>query len=202
MSSFLLLAAVSSNFPHVDVTQHVKQCLKLQRKQNKKDDTLWKVNGTTTITCKKTRENHVHVHTGHTTYTTRTTLSCLVLSLLFSSHISSAIFLKLTFANMSVGKARPCEQDTGMPINITAQKNFITLLFVCFLLADVVACSLLVGCWLYVCCMFAVSLGWLVGCHSRTRMRAVSWIFTFIKHLAGQHTKMTTSTGESCEQWR
>ena len=38
-----------------------------------------------------------------------------------------------------------------------------TLLFVCFLLADVVACSLLVGCWLYVCCMFAVSLDWLVG---------------------------------------
>ena len=88
--------------------------------------------------------------------------SRLVSSLLIS--ISSAILLKLTFANMFVGKARPCEQDTRMPINISAQKNFITLLFVCCLLADVVACSLLVGCWLNVCCMLAVSFGfgWLV----------------------------------------
>ena len=128
-------------------------------------------------------------------------VTSLLSSLLFSYiSISSAILLKLTFANMSVGKARPCEQDTRMPINITAQKNFITLLSVCFLLADVVACSLLVGCRLYVCCMFAVTLGWLVGCHSRTRKRTVSCVFTFTRHHAGQHTKKTTSTGESCEQ--
>ena len=160
----------------------------------------------------KTRENHVLVHTRHTTYTTRTThrlvssrlvSSRLVPSLPFPSlPFSSAILLKLTFANMSVGLARPCEQDTRMPTNNTAQKNFITVLFVCFLLADVVACSVLVGCWLYVCCMFAVCLDWLVGCQSRTRMRTVSCVFTFTKYRAGQHTKKTTSTGESCEQWR
>ena len=40
---FLLLAAVSRTFSHVDVTQHVKKCLKLQRETKK--DTLWKVNG-------------------------------------------------------------------------------------------------------------------------------------------------------------
>ena len=116
----------------------------------------------------KTRGNHALVHTRHTTYTTRTThrlvsVSSRLFSLLFLFSISSAIMLKLTFANMSVGLARPCEQETRMPTNITAQKNFITLLLVCFLLADVVACSLLVGCWLYVRCMFAVSLDWLVG---------------------------------------
>ena len=153
----------------------------------------------------------MHYATQHTPHGPHSLiLSCLVSSLfsflLFSYiyPISSAILLKLTFANMSVGKARPCEQDTRMPINITAQENFITLLSVCFLLADVFACSLLVGCWLYVCCMFAVSLGWLVGCHSRTRRRTVSCVFTFTKHHAGQHTKKTTSTGESCErvQWQ
>ena len=52
---FLLLAAVSSTFPHVDVAQPLKKCLKLHR-EAKKLDTLWKVNGTTAITCKK-REN-------------------------------------------------------------------------------------------------------------------------------------------------
>ena len=174
--------------------------------RSKKDDTLWKVNGTTTTTCKKKWKSCTCAHNPHNIHhTDHTLLSCLVSSL-FSSFlfsyisISSAILLKLTFANMSVGKARPCEQDTRMPINITAQKNFITLLSVGFLLADVVACSLLVGCWLYVCCMFAVTLGWLVGCHSRTRRRTVSCVFTFTKHHAGQHTKKTTSTGESCEQ--
>ena len=174
--------------------------------KQKKNDTLWKVNGTTTTTCKKKWKSCTCAHKPHNIHhTDRTLLSCLVSSL-FSSllfsyiSISSAILLKLTFANMSVGKARPCEQDTRMPINITAQKNFITLLSVCFLLSDVVACSLLVGCWLYVCCMFAVTLGWLVGCHSRTRRRTVSCVFTFTKHHAGQHTKKTTSTGESCEQ--
>ena len=161
------------NFPHVDVVdvaQRVKQRLKLPERSKKTDDTLCEgLRHHHHHMQKETSENHVLVHTSHTTYTTRTTLSCLVSSLLFSSlplliSISSAILLKLTFANMSVGKARPCEQDTRMPINITAQKNFITLLFVCFFrLADVVACSLLVGCWLLVFVVwFAVSLGWLV----------------------------------------
>ena len=35
-SFFLLLAAVSSTVSHVDVTQHVRQCLKLQREAKKR----------------------------------------------------------------------------------------------------------------------------------------------------------------------
>ena len=90
----------------------------------------------------KTREDHVLVHTRHTTDTTRTT-----------------------------------HRLVSSP--------------------DVVACSLLVGCWLCVCCMLAVSLDWLVGCHRRTRMRTVSCAVTLTKHRAGQHTK--TETGDSEE---
>ena len=41
--SIFLLSAVSRTFSHVDVTQHVKKCSKLQREE-KKVDTLWKVN--------------------------------------------------------------------------------------------------------------------------------------------------------------
>ena len=85
----------------------------------------------------------------HTDHTPSRLVSSLFSSLLFSSHIhlSSAILLKLTFANMSVGLARPCEQDTRMPTNITAHEKLhypVVGVFVC-LLADVVACSLLVG---------------------------------------------------------
>ena len=133
----------------------------------------------------KKSENHVFVHTSHTTYTTRTTLSRLVSSRLVSSPLLSShihLFrnlLKITFANMSVGKARPCEQDTRMPINITAQKNFITLLFACFLLSDVVACSLLVGCWLYVCCMFRSEFG-LVGWSSQPNTDASCQMYLHI----------------------
>ena len=176
--------------------------------RSKKNDTLWKVNGTTTITCKKNEwKSCTCAHKPHNTHHTDHTLLSLLVSsrlvfLLFSSRlisISSAILLKLIFANISVGKARPCEQDTRMPINITAQKNFITLLFVC-LLADVVACSLLVGCCLYVCCMFAVSLDWLVvtaehGCE-------LSAVSSHSPNTALDNTKKTTSTGESCEHWR
>ena len=90
---FLLLAAVSSNFPHVDVTQHVKQCLKLQREANKKMTRCGRSTAPPPSHAKtKTSENHVLVHTGHTTYTTRTTLSCLVLSRLVSSLFSSLLF--------------------------------------------------------------------------------------------------------------
>ena len=78
--------------------QHMEKCLKLQR-EAKNDDTLWKVNGTTTITCKKkTRENHELVHTRHTTYTTRTT-HCLVSSRLFFLLFSSLLFSSLLFSS-------------------------------------------------------------------------------------------------------
>ena len=155
----LLLPAVSSNFPHVDVTQHVKQCLELQRE----------------ATC-----------CGKST----------------SSHISSAILLKLTFANMSVGPARPYEQDTRMPINITAQKNFITLLFVRLFPVGRCCCLFAVGRLLVVCLLNVRCEFGLVGCQSRTRMRAVSCVFTPPNTALDNTQKKTTSTGESCEQWR
>ena len=154
--------------------------------------------------------------------------SLLFSSLLFSSlliSISSAILLKLTFANISVGKSRPCEQDTRMSINITAQKNIITLLFVCLFvcLFVLVWFGLVFGFWFLVfgfwflvwfgclfaecCCLFAVGRLLVVcllyvrcefgsvGSHSRTRMRAVSCIFTFTKHRAGQHKKKDDVNG-------
>ena len=85
---FWLFATVSSNFPHVDVTQHVKQCLKLQR-EAKKNDTLWNVNGTTTITCKKhLKIMYLCTHaTQHTPHGPHSVSSRLVSSRLFSSHI-------------------------------------------------------------------------------------------------------------------
>ena len=154
---FLLLAAISSNFPHVDVIQHVKQCMKMQR-EAKQIYTLWKVNGTNTMTCKKHVKirylcTHATQHTPHGPHT--------VSSLLFSSHIH-------LFRNHGTEKYYPV---------------------VCFFLVGRCCglCAvgrLLVVCLLYVCC---VSLDWLVGCHSRTRMRIVSCVFTFTKKKA-MHT--------------
>ena len=93
---FLFLAAVSDTFPQVDVTQHVKKCFKLQQ-EAKKVDTLWKVTGTTTITCKKTREN-VYLCTQATHHTPHGPHTPSLLSSLFSC----LPFVSLSLFSLSV----------------------------------------------------------------------------------------------------
>ena len=92
VSNFLLFTAISSTFPHVDVTQHVKDAWNRSEKQNKMD-TLWTVNGTTAITCKKTRENmylctHATQHTPHGPHTVSSVFPWLPFVSLFLSSFS------------------------------------------------------------------------------------------------------------------
>ena len=131
--TFHNVSIVSSFSQQFQAAQHVKQCLKLQR-DAKKNDTLWKANGTTTITCKKTSENHVLVHTRHTTYTTRTTHRLVSSRLVSSRHLSSPTCpLDLL--------------DTRMPTS----RHRKTLLPCCLFVSCPVRCWSAVGCMFVVC---------------------------------------------------
>ena len=79
-------------FSHVDVTSTCETVLETAARSKKKKMTRCRKSTTPPPSHAKKSENHVLVYTSHTTYTTRTTLSYLVLSCLVSSRLFSLLF--------------------------------------------------------------------------------------------------------------